>query len=227
MTARTITFAVQIGSGGHELARTVAERLRYRYYDWEVTAGAAAAAGVPPESVAAAEQHASAFSRLLERLLAVGVYASDEATLAGPNAATMTSAIRALTSDDFRKLVERVVRELAERGDAVIVGHAGQVVLRDAPGVLKVLVRGSAEHRAARLARESATALEEARQAVQKSDQERAAFFRQVYRIHMLDASHYDLTLSTDSVPIDFAAGLVLEAASAIPDLVGQGPRVF
>ena len=33
MTVKTITFAVQLGSGGSEIARAVAEKLDYRYYD--------------------------------------------------------------------------------------------------------------------------------------------------------------------------------------------------
>jgi cytidylate kinase len=75
-----------------------------------------------------------------------------------------------LTSDDYRQFIERVVRELAERGDAVIVGHASQAVLKDRPGVLRVLLVGSEDRRKARLAAAQGSSPEQAKQTVQQSD---------------------------------------------------------
>ncbi|HLF75931.1 MAG TPA: cytidylate kinase-like family protein [Dehalococcoidia bacterium] len=224
MTAKTVTFAVQMGSGGFELARAVAEKLQYRYYDWEVTANAAAEAGVPPESIAAAEQYTSAFRRVVDRLLMAGAYASDEAVMVGPDAATMTSAIRALTSGDYRRLVERVVKELGSRGEAVIVGHAGQTVLGPEPGVLKVLVTGSPALRAARVASEAGVAADEATKLVRQSDDERLAFFRDVYRVNLRDASLYDLTLNTDRLSPEFCVDAIIQAAHGVAGIIEEPP---
>ena len=216
MTAKTITFAVQIGSRGFEIARLVAERLKYRYYDWEVTSEAAREAGVSPDTVAAAEQVPSIFKRIMERLLAASAYAPDDTSLEGPNAATMAAAIRTLTSEDYRDFIESVVKDLGDEGDAVIVGHASQVVLQGESGVLKVLIRGSRPVRAQRLAEEEGLGKDEALAAVQRSDRERVSFFKQIYHIDLLDSLAYDLTLNTDRLPLDTAADLVLLAASTL-----------
>jgi cytidylate kinase len=224
MTAKTITFSVQMGSGGFEIARAVAEKVKYRYYDWEVTASAAAEAGVPPESVAAAEQYTSAFKRIIDRLLMAGAYASDEAVMIGPDAATMTSAIRALNSGDYRRLVERVVKELGGRGEAVIVGHAGQILLRDEPGVLKVFVTGSQEQRAGRVALEAGVPETEALKMVRQSDDERIAFFRDVYRVNLRDASLYDLALNSDRLTPELCAEAVIRAAEGIAGFIEEPP---
>ena len=54
MGASIITFATLMGSGGTSISRAVAEKLRFRYYDWEIIARAAQEAGVSPEVLAVA-----------------------------------------------------------------------------------------------------------------------------------------------------------------------------
>ena len=56
MPADVVALSVQNGSNGYTIARRVAEALRFRYYDWEITLEAARIAGVPPAEVAAAER---------------------------------------------------------------------------------------------------------------------------------------------------------------------------
>jgi cytidylate kinase len=216
MAARTVTFSVQIGSRGFEIARLVAERLKYRYYDWEVTSEAAREAGVSAQTVAAAEQATSGFKRIMERLFAASAFVPDDTTLEGPNTATMEAAIRTLTSDDYRGFIERVVADLAVSGEAVIVGHASQLVLKEEPAVLKVLVCGSKKARAERLALEEGMAAEAAALSVQASDRERINFFKQVYKADLLDATLYDLALNTDHVPVEAAVELVLQSAAKL-----------
>lgn len=221
VTARTITFAVQIGSGGSAIARTVAETLRFRYYDWEVTSQAAMAAGVSPQAVAAAERAPSLLERIMERLLATGAYSEDEG-LSRLSAATMASAIRTLDSQHYRELIEDAVSELGERGEAVIVGHASQVVLQDESGVLKVLICGSPARRAQRLAEEEGISPDQASAAVRESDQERRGFFKRIYGIELLSASHYDLALNTDHLSTNVVTELILSAARELPGLIQE-----
>jgi cytidylate kinase len=222
MTAPTITFAVQLGSGGYEIARTVADRLKYRFYDWEVTSQAANEAGLSPEALAAAEQPRSLLERIVENLLATGAYVEDEA-VDRLSSATMTTAIRTLTSRDYRRLIEQVVVRLAEQGEAVIVGHAGQVILRNRLDVLKVLIRGSAEKRAERLSADEGLSYDRALTLVADSDKERLAFFRQTYSIDLLSAALYDLAIDTDRLPLAVAADLVLTSAAQVLGVVSEG----
>ena len=215
MTARTITFAVQIGSGGFEVARSVADRLGYRYYDWEVTAEAARQAGVSPGVVAASEQAPSLLERIMERLLSTGVY-DDDVAMGRLSISTMSSAIESLSSRRYRELIEAVVRELADNGDAVIVGHASQVVLHGTSSVLKVFVCGSANRRAGRLAAEEGITPDQAASAVRSSDRERISFFKQTYGVDLLDSSLYDVVVNTDHLSLGLAGELILKAAESI-----------
>jgi cytidylate kinase len=215
MAASTVTFTVQVGSGGFSIARTVAERLGYRYYDWEVTSQAAEMAGVSPDVVAASERVPGFLERVMRRLSLAPVLPADEAAIE-PAPSMVVSAVQSLTSDDYRQFVERVVLELANGSEVVIVGHAAQAILRDKPGVFSVLILGDPKVRAERLAVEQKTTLEQAQSAIKQSDRDRDELFRRVYRIGWLDASVYDLCINTDVIDHDVAVDAVVAAVKAM-----------
>ena len=218
MPATVIAISAQTGSGGFAIAHGVAEALRFRYYDWEITSEAASRAGVSPNDVIAAEHVPGFMERMMRRLAAVSTVSVDSSPAFNePTASTWSLAMQSLTSDDYRQFIERIVLELAERGDAVIVGHAGQYTLRKTPGVLRVLVHGSVERRAERLAAEQETDLKQALETVKASDRDRRELLRRLYRFDWLDSSNYDLTLSTDHLPLEFATDTIVTAAKAIP----------
>jgi cytidylate kinase len=212
VTAGIVTFSNQIGADGASIARAVAERLHFRYYDWEVISQAATEAGVSPEvlAVAAAEREPGFFERVMRRLIAGAP--ADEMTppTTGPR-------LSVLTSVDYRQFIEHVIRELALRGDAVIVGHASQAVLKDHPGVLKVLLFGSRGRRAARISSVQGSTPEEAGLTIERSDRQRAEMFKHVYHMDWLDASAYDVALSTDRISVELARDMIVACAREVP----------
>jgi cytidylate kinase len=216
MSATTITFSVQLGSGGFAIARQVADKLGFRYYDWEVTSQAADEAGVSPEVVASAERVPSLAERIMERFFNAGFYAGDIPEAVVPTSTTMDTALQTLNSANYREMMAQVVRDLAGRGSSVIVGHAGQVVLRGQPDVLKVLIHGSKEIRTNRLVVDEGLSPEQAAEAIKQSDNDRAKFFSHYYKLNWLDASHYDLTLGTDTLADEQATAIVLDAAHGL-----------
>jgi cytidylate kinase len=217
LAATVIVISAQAGSGGFSIARQVADALGMRYYDWEITSEAAARAGVTPNDVIAAEHIPGFLERVMRRLgsiSTVNVEGGPSFTELSP--ATWT-AVQGLSSDDYRDFIGRVVAELADRGDAVIVGHAAQYTLRDRPGVLRVLVHGSLASRSERLAAEQGTDVEQAAAAIKQSDRDRAELLKRVYHFDWLDAGHYELTLNTTQLSLDFSVDTIVTAAKAMP----------
>ncbi len=223
MTASTITFAVQLGSDGFAIARTVAEKLGYHYVDWEITSKAAQDAGVSPEMVAQAEQGRSRLQRLVQSLMASSSLINEDVTLlSGPSAAAMSSAIGQLNTNDYRYFVEDVVREVADQGEAVIVGHAGQVILQTQAQVLKVLICGGEHKRAERLAAETGQKFETALASVLKSDKERNEFFKRAYGVDLLNPRLYDISINTDNLNHDDIIETILTYAGKVPAPVAE-----
>ena len=213
MTASVVTLSVQLGSGGYEIAQQLSRKLGYRYYDREITSQAASLVGVSQETVAAAERWPSFIERMLERLALAS--ASAEGVLPGTPASS--SVVLTMTSADYRRIIEQVVIELAKRGKCVIVGHAGQVVLKDqVEGIFNILVHGGAAKRSERLSKEQGISLEEAQKLVKESDDQRTDLFKHAYNTDLLDSSLYDLTINTDDVDDEAALTLVLTGVEAV-----------
>jgi len=208
MNIRVVSVSRQVGSAGEEVAKALAPRLGFRYIDYQVIQAAAQEAGVSPETVSESEHTPSLVTRILEALarnpsMPVAAWA-DPVPLA-------TSPL--FTSTDFRKFVENVIRDLAGQGNCVIVGHAGQVILRDRMDTLKVLVTGSAPPRARRIMTGMGVDEKTAMRTVERTDSERIEYFRRVYETGWLTPCTYDLCLNTDRMTPEQAAQLAESAA--------------
>ena len=218
MSATVVALSVQTGSGGFALAHQLSEQLGFRYYDWEITSEAAARAGVSPNEVIAAERVPGFVERMMRRLGAASAVTVEGTPVFGElSPAVWSTAIQSLTSDDYRQFIERIILELADLGSAVIVGHGSQYTLRDHPACLRVLIHGSLETRAERVAIEQELTLDEARSRVKQSDKDRSELLKRVYHFDWLDARMYDLSLNTDHLSTDFATDTIVAAAEEVP----------
>ena len=218
MAASVVTFTVQLGSGGFAIAHQVAEKLGFRYFDWEITSEAAARAGVSPADVAASEHIPSFLERIMRRLLSASAIGTEESSVViAAEPALVNAAVQSLGSEDYRRFIETVVVELADHGDAVIVGHAAAAVLKDRPGILKVLLHSSTKERTHRLGEEQNLGATEAEQMIRQSDRDRYELFSRAYKINWLDATNYDLAFTTDRGDNDLAVETIVAAAKAVP----------
>lgn len=208
MTARVVTIARQVGTTGEEVARGVAERLGYRHIDYQIIQAAANEAGVSPETVSDAEHTPSLMTRLLESLartpsLPVAAWADPVPLATSPM----------LTSADYRRFVENVIRDLAGSGECVIVGHSAQVTLRDRPDTLRVLITGSRKQRARRIMVGMGVDEKAALQTADRTDAERVDFFNRFYDAGWLSPWTYDICLNSDQLSPETCIELITAAA--------------
>jgi hypothetical protein len=208
MNTRVITVARTVGSLGEEVARAVAQRLDFRYVDYQIIQDAAQQAGASPEAVSEAQRAPSLMTRLLETLARNP--SMPEAVWANP-APLLESPL--YTSADYREFVEKVIVDIADHGNAVILGHAGQAVLRGRADAVRTLITGSMEYRIRRIARAMSIDEDEARKTARRSDHDRIIFLDRFYGLGWLDPDTYDLTLSTDHLNPEQAAELIIKAA--------------
>ena len=193
LNTRVISISRQVGTAGEEVAQAVAKKLGLRFIDYQVIQRAAEEAGVSPETVSEAEHTPSLMTRILEALarnpsMPVAAWADPVPLAASP----------LFTSADYRKFVEDVIRDLADQGDCVIVGHAAQVILRDRFDTVRVLVTGSAPARSRRIRAGMGVEEKDALKIIERTDNERLDYFRRFYETGWLTPSTYDLCISTD-----------------------------
>ncbi len=208
MNTRVITVARQVGVAGEEVAQVVARTTGFRYIDYQIIQEAAAEAGVSPETVSEAEHTPSLLTRILESLARNP--SMPVAAWADPIPLTTTPLY---TSADYRRFVEDVVRDLAEQGSCVIVGHAAQVILRGRLDTVRLLVTGSPDFRARRIMAGMNVDEQTALKTVERTDAERKDWYKRFYETGWLTPWTYDLCINTDHLNPEQAAELVLDFA--------------
>lgn len=209
MTGKVITVSRQLGSDGEEIARRLAEKMGGAYLDREIVSRAAALAGVSEETVQEAERAQSFLERMVELLGRYPVAAELGVPI------TDLPPTPPLTVDTYRKLIEDVIRSVAEKGPAVILGHGGPMVLREDRGALRVYICAPLERRIAYLMGREGITAEEAKRRIQENDNRAANYFRTYYRVNWHDPLLYDLVINSDRITVDAAVGLILQAAGS------------
>ncbi len=209
MNTRVISVVRQVGSAGEEVAQSVAQKLGFRYIDYQIIQDAAREAGVSAETVSEAEHTPSLMTRILEALarnpsMPVAAWADPVPLSTSP----------LITSTDYRTFVEDVIRDLAAQGNCLIVGHAAQVILKDRHDTLRVLVTGSTQFRVRRVMSGMAVDEKTALKTVEKTDAERVDYFKRFYDTGYLSPWTYDLCINTDHMSPAQAADLIAHAAT-------------
>lgn len=180
-----ITISRQLGSQGCAVAREVADRLGYRLVWRDLINQAARQAGVPEVAL-----------DTIDELGLLGLRPTREAHLA------------------YYQAVRQIMEELASEGNVVIVGRAGQAILRDRPDALHVKIIAPEGLRAERLAARKNVSLEAAVAQVKASDRARRNYLRRYYQVRWDDPQLYDLVLNTARLSVPQAADLICQAAT-------------
>ncbi len=211
-----VAVSRQLGADGEAVARRVADELNFQYLDREIVSRAAMLAGVSEEALEEAEKVPSLLARIADVL---GRYPADE--LFAVPVGTLPPA-PALTHDAYRALIEQVIRSVAERGRAVIVGHAAPVLLKDYPNALTVFVAAPFEYRVRQVAAQERLDLKAAEKRVKEVDRERADFFKTYYGVDWRSPELYHLTVNTARFGVEGAARLIVAAARLIAERLGS-----
>ena len=119
----------------------------------------------------------------------------------------------------YLHLVEQMIRALAARGRAVIMGRGAQVVLRDTPGSLQVRTVASFPRQVRRVTQQESVDGREAARRIQRRDGVVARYLKHFHRVEWNDPVLYQLTLNTGALCEDDVVQLILRAAPGEEDL--------
>lgn len=179
-----ITISRQLGSLGCEVAQAVASELGNRLVWREAIHQAARRAEAPEMALA-----------VIDELGLLGISTTPQARKA------------------FLKAVEHVIHEWADQGDIVIVGRAGQVILRDHPDCVHVQIIAPLPLRIQRLADDKHLTLEASQAQIEASDRQRRSYLRRFYHVRWDEPGLYDLVINTGRLDVTAAAQIIASAA--------------
>lgn len=177
-----IAIGRQFGSGGHDIGKILAEKLGYDFYDAEIIQMTAGTTGYTPEFVKKKEEIMtnSLLYDLINQMY-LNIDRQDEAP-----------------KDKIFEAECQVVRNLAKKGNCVIVGRCADYVLRNSGNCLKVFFSAPLVSRIRRVAQRQNISEGEAKATVQKNEKLRADNYRYYTRRMWGAAGNFDLSLNTD-----------------------------
>lgn len=177
-----IAIGRQFGSGGHDIGKILAEKLGYDFYDAEIIQMTAGTTGYTPEFI---KKNEEIMTNSLLYDLVNQMYLNADMQDEAPK-------------DKIFEAECQVVRNLAKKGNCVIVGRCADYVLRNSGNCLKVFFSAPLMSRIRRVAQRQNISEGEAKATVQKNEKLRADNYRYYTRRMWGAAGNFDLSLNTD-----------------------------
>jgi len=185
-----ITVSREAGSGGKLIAKKVAQKLRYKFYDEQLIDLVAKTAHKRKKVIAGLDEKQRLFvDDVVHRLL-------------NPEYVSAPTYIKSLC---------QVVKALSVKGKVVILGRGAQFITDRKKG-LHVRVIAPFLDRVKYTVKYEKRKEREARYRVKKFDRERKEFIKQFFGKDPSNTNYYDVVVNTEMMTIDQAVATILEA---------------
>jgi cytidylate kinase len=189
-----ITLSASYGSGGGRVGPELADALGVSFLDRAIPTSVADHLAVSPDEALAHDESPGGLLARIRSSLALSPE-HDE--------------------DTFRLETERVLREQAATGKAVLLGRAAAVVLRDDERALHVRLDGPVERRVAQAALLEDIDFQEAERRLKRNDKAREGYVRHYYGADARDPRLYHLVIDSTAIPLDACVQVIALAARA------------
>jgi cytidylate kinase len=198
-----VALSASYGAGGSRIGPELAERLHVPFLDRAIPAAVAEELAVPFDDAEAHDEQISA--NWLERLLA-GLFAAD---LSAP----VPLAAPARSAADFRSATEAILLRVAAEGQAVILGRAAAIVLRDRPHVLRVRLHGPRDRRIRQAMRLEDIDFATAQQRQRDLDRAHSTYAKHFYNVDVNDPALYHVVLDSTTIALNACVEMLVAAA--------------
>lgn len=166
-----ITIAREHGSSGKQIGKLVAQKLGIPFYYKEMTALAAQESGLDREFISEINANSPAMLHSL--------YLSTEVIQ------------QAIVAQD------KVIHKIADNGSCVIVGRAADYVLRDYKNIVRIFIYAPEEYRTERVMEVYGDSIAEAKRNINRSDEARAAYYKNISGKLWGERQNYDFLLDS------------------------------
>ena len=183
---RIITLEREFGSGAAGIAAELAHRLGWKLWDQNLTSIIAERAKVSPDRVALCDERMD--SRLY-RLAKVFWRGSYERSLPLADSS-------AFDTDRMVRMMEKIMRDIAQEGNAVVVGRGAPYFLRDRADAFHVFAYAPHDEKIRRLL-QIGKSREEAEELVENVDRDRIAYIKYYFNADWPTRSLYHLMINT------------------------------
>jgi cytidylate kinase len=211
-----VTIARQLGSGGAEIGRIVAEESGLHYVDHQIIDEVARRLGVQEQQAARQDEYtAGVAERIIEAMQRSSPFTANYQALFDP---------RQQKSEQFNELAylyltQKVILELATQGNTLIVGRGSQFLLHGAPRTLHIYIFAPLPTRIDNVMRRFQVDRTRAAELIEQRDYERDAYLRRYYGSDGNQPGLYHLLINTGLFSFELAANLVQQALQVAKEI--------
>lgn len=176
-----ITISREFGSGGHSIGEAVAKKLGYRFFDRELVNQVAERSGFSPEFIEESGEYASAKNSLLFAIATANQYTMNGISML----------------DKLYIEQTKIIEEIAQEGNCVIVGRCADYILREYEDCLHVFIHADMKSRTKRIVERFGEQERPAEKRLNEKDQRRKVYYKNYTGRTWGQAQNYDLCLNS------------------------------
>ncbi len=200
MPVRIITLEREYGSGGGDIAGQLATRLGWKLWDQSLTEEIARRMDCDCRAV---EEHEEKRDPMYYRLLKAFMKGSFEGSLNAPR-------LKMVDTECVREVVQKLLPEIAEAGNCVIVGRGSAHYLGNRSDAFHVFIYAPFQERVRRL-RSTGKTEKEAIELVETVDRDRADFIKRYFDVDWPGRHRFHLMVNS-GMGNEMAVEIVLDA---------------
>ncbi|MDO4633321.1 MAG: cytidylate kinase-like family protein [Eubacteriales bacterium] len=194
-----ITIGRQYGSGGREIGEKLAKALEIPFYDNELLDRAAKDSGLAQELF---ENHDEKPTNSFLYSLVMDTY-------------TMGYSAAALSGMPINHKVFlaqfNAIKKIADEGPCVMVGRCADYALEEYPNCIKIFIYGDKKARIQRIMKRRDLSEAKAKEAISKTDKQRASYYNYYTNKRWGEIGSYDLCIDSGMLGIDGTASLIVD----------------
>lgn len=194
-----ITISRQFGAGGKTLGEMVSEKRGYTFVDREIVQMVAKKAKVSTQWVEYIEKEAGGkLMKFMERLVPKKLIDT-----------VLDDSQGRIDHEIFVDMLHKIITQIADEGNAVILGRGGQYVLRDRADAFHVLLIANKEDRIKFMEENYELLRPQALKAVNNEDKRRVNLYRKFGKEDYDLPDLYHLVLNMSKLSLDKASNLI------------------
>ena len=196
-----ITISRQFGAGGVTLGKMIAKEKGYIFADSEIIQMIAKEANVSPGWVESVEKEAgSKFSRIISSMVSMRLVDR-----------ILKNERGYIDEQIYLDYLVVIISQMAEEGNAVILGRGSQYILNDHPDAFHILLIDEVENRRKFMVEHYNLSPSRATQVVTNEDKRRMNLYRKLGKEDYDNPSLYHMVLNMNKISLESASGMIYE----------------
>ena len=211
-----ITISRQYGSGGRKVALRVSELLGWSLFDKRLMMDVMSDVGLSSQDIVDFTEDDYKVKSFWDRLFGSSGLSDPSGTYAVTGQAVSSLATAQMDQEGTVRLVNRAIEKAYERGNVVIVGRGGQVVLRDKLDVIKVRVQAPMSTRIERLESYEGILRENAESTARDRDKAASKYMERFFGVDWNDPELYHLVINSEKLDTNAVADVIVSTTKQL-----------